>query len=649
MIKEAIVLQLFGGITRINPDGTKQRGDIHILLVGDPATSKSQILRAVKQVAPRAILATGYASAGAGLCVAPDTVIFTDSTALEIENLVERNMKTPVKYNEIAEFSDVQSLKIQTLNDAKLSEKDVEKVWRLKAPKKLVRIVTQTGKEITVTPETKLMVFNDGIAWKPSKEIRVGNYVASVRRLKHVGRTITTIELLSDLDNLIVYGVEDVVKNLIDSAVSKLGITKKELARILETYENALIYNWVRKDARGNIRMKYLRKLVEITNESWENIAKAVKEVSLRSGCRIKIPTYVSYELAYFAGLIAGDGCVIESGNRCVVRFTSNCYELREKFKELAQSLFGVNVREDFRKVPTVEFGSKVVAHILKKLGIPSSPKSDKLDMSETLLSLPNDVLSGFLRGLFDCDGSVIVRKNGSSIVEFTTTSEKLAKKLQLALLRFGIIAHLRRRNTSGKISRIKSYEIVSRNDKFVLSIYGENIEKFARYVGFNHPVKAEKLRDLLKRRTKTKLDVVPVGEVVKEIKKAYGLRGFVRRNLSREKLRRIVEEIKSLNINDQRLKLLESLANSDILWEKVKCVETIDSPYEFVYDLTVKDSHSFIANGILVHNTVTAVKAEDGKWTLEAGALVLADRGIALIDEMRRWTKRTGGTCLKA
>ncbi len=70
IIKEAIVLQLFGGITRINPDGTKQRGDIHILLVGDPATSKSQILRAVKQVAPRAILATGYASTGAGLTVA---------------------------------------------------------------------------------------------------------------------------------------------------------------------------------------------------------------------------------------------------------------------------------------------------------------------------------------------------------------------------------------------------------------------------------------------------------------------------------------------------------------------------------------------------------------------------------------------------
>ncbi len=44
---------------------------------------------------------------------------------------------------------------------------------------------------------------------------------------------------------------------------------------------------------------------------------------------------------------------------------------------------------------------------------------------------------------------------------------------------------------------------------------------------------------------------------------------------------------------------------------------------------LTVEGAHSFVANGFLVHNTAAAVKDEfgDGRWTLEAGALVLADR----------------------
>lgn len=643
IIKEAIILQLFGGITRVNPDGTKQRGDIHILLVGDPATSKSQLLRAVKQVAPRAILATGYASTGAGLCVAPDSIVFTDSCALEIEKFVEENMISPVKYNEIAEYSKVKGVRVQTLNDAKVSEKAVEKVWRLKSPAKLVKITTQTGKELMATPETKVMVLEGGrISWKPAKDLTEQDYVATVRRLKHRGRVVTTLELLSDLDNLIVYGVKGIVKKLVDIATSKLGITKKELSKMIGTYENSLIYNWVKDNARGNIKMKHLRKLVEIAGVSWEDVAKEVDEVSLRAGKRIRIPVCVDEKLAYLAGLIAGDGCVVSNSDRFIVRFTSSCDELRRRFKELIRDIFGIEARDVIcrGKVPTVEFSSKIVAHILKKLGIPPSPKSSKLDMTPLLLTLPNEVLAGFIRGLFDCDGCVVTRRNGSSIV-LDTTSKNLAKKLQLALLRFGIIAHLRKRNVKGKTNG-KDVD-----DRYSLVIYGENIEKFAKYIGFGNPEKAMKLQKLLERRCKKSnpnLDVIPgVGEIINEIKKTYGIKGFnsKRKNVSRYKLMEIVEILKNSCDGDERIKLLEFLANSDILWERVKNLEVIDSPFDFVYDLTVENTHSFIANGIVVHNTVTAVKAEDGRWTLEAGALVLADRGIALIDEMEKMDKK--------
>ncbi len=648
VIKEAIVLQLFGGITRINPDGTKQRGDIHVLLVGDPATSKSQILRAVKQVAPRAILATGYASTGAGLCVAPNSIVFTDNCALEIERLVEENMVSPVKYNEIAEYSKVKGIKVQTLNDAKVSEKEVESVWRLKSPPKLIKITTQTGKELMTTPETKVMVLEGGrISWKSAKDITEGDYIATVRRLKHKGRAITTLELLSDLDNLIVYGVKGIVKKLVEIATSKLGITKKELAEMIGTYENSLTHNWIRNDARGNVKMKHLRKLVEIAGVSWEEVAKEVNEVSLRAGKRIRIPTFVNEKIAYLAGLIAGDGCIVGNSDRFVIRFTSNCDELRRRFREIVHDLFGIEAREVIRdgKVPTVEFSSKIVAHVLKKLGVPPSPKSSKLDMTPILLSLPNEVLAGYIRGLFDCDGCVVVRRNGSSIVELDTTSENLARKLQLILLRFGIIAHLRKRNVRGKTNIINGREVVSRHDKYSLIIYGENIERFARYIGFGNPEKAVKLQKLLKkmRKSNPNLDVIPIGEIVNDIRKSYGIsiKGFnpKRRNVSRRKLKEIVEKLKEYG--NEKVKLLESLANSDILWERVKGLEVVHSQFDFVYDLTVKNTHSFIANGIVVHNTVTAVKAEDGRWTLEAGALVLADRGIALIDEMEKMDKK--------
>jgi replicative DNA helicase Mcm len=68
--KEALALQLFGGITKIMPDNTRIRGDIHILLVGDPGTAKSQLLRHMSEVTPRGIYASGKSATSAGLTAA---------------------------------------------------------------------------------------------------------------------------------------------------------------------------------------------------------------------------------------------------------------------------------------------------------------------------------------------------------------------------------------------------------------------------------------------------------------------------------------------------------------------------------------------------------------------------------------------------
>jgi len=68
--KEALALQLFGGVAKVLPDQTRIRGDIHIMLVGDPGTAKSQLLRYMRNLAPRAIYTSGKASTAAGLTAA---------------------------------------------------------------------------------------------------------------------------------------------------------------------------------------------------------------------------------------------------------------------------------------------------------------------------------------------------------------------------------------------------------------------------------------------------------------------------------------------------------------------------------------------------------------------------------------------------
>ncbi|MGQ9542759.1 MAG: minichromosome maintenance protein MCM [Candidatus Bathyarchaeia archaeon] len=69
-MKEAILYLLFGGVPKRLPDGVNIRGDINILLVGDPGTAKSQLLQYVARVAPRGLYTSGRGTTAAGLTAA---------------------------------------------------------------------------------------------------------------------------------------------------------------------------------------------------------------------------------------------------------------------------------------------------------------------------------------------------------------------------------------------------------------------------------------------------------------------------------------------------------------------------------------------------------------------------------------------------
>ncbi len=68
--REAILLLLAGGAATLLPDGTKLRGDVNVLFVGDPGTAKSEMLKFAAQVAPRGLFASGRGTTAAGLSAA---------------------------------------------------------------------------------------------------------------------------------------------------------------------------------------------------------------------------------------------------------------------------------------------------------------------------------------------------------------------------------------------------------------------------------------------------------------------------------------------------------------------------------------------------------------------------------------------------
>lgn len=66
-IKKAIACLLFGGSRKRMPDGLCRRGDINVLLLGDPGTAKSQLLKFVETVSPVGVYTSGKGSSAAGL------------------------------------------------------------------------------------------------------------------------------------------------------------------------------------------------------------------------------------------------------------------------------------------------------------------------------------------------------------------------------------------------------------------------------------------------------------------------------------------------------------------------------------------------------------------------------------------------------
>jgi replicative DNA helicase Mcm len=573
-------------------------------------------------------------NSGAGLCVSPNSKLLTNPGGIEsIKQTVDSRLKIKEEYVPgVYKQDNIDDIKIQSMsNDLKIHSKNPKSIWKLKSPKYVYEINLSSGKKIELTGNTQLFTIKNGKTfWKKSMDLKKEEYIATPRKLiSGNNKTIYTLDLINS--NPVVHNIKPFIKKVLNKL--KNNYTLREISKKLNLNENNLYHNWINEKAKGNIKLNSLKKLCEFAKIDFK---KNIKEISLYNGKNHKIPLKLSKNFYYVAGLIAGDGDIRKNKLSISIRLSNNDETLHSIFTKTIQDEFNLNFdiqKESNKRPKSTRFNSKILGEILFNLGIPFSPKSNKLKFSNKLLHLSNEYLSEFISGLYDSDGSICIRNTkGSNTIEYYTCSEEFIRELQLVLLRYGIHSKIRSKEpTKGKIK--------GNYLRWILEIRGENIKTFAKNFNLRKDSKKNKLKELLNQQIKhnTNIDIIPnIGFEVKKILKQnnISLKNISKHNnYSREYL---INIIKKYNLNE-----LKHLCDNDIFWEKIIDIKIKKPNYEYVYDLTVEDSHNFVVDGVLVHNTAAVVKDEFLKgWSLEAGALVLANKGICLTGDTDIITK---------
>jgi intein/homing endonuclease len=340
------------------------------------------------------------------------------------------------------------------------------------------------------------------------------------------------------------------------------------------------------------------------------------------------VPGGLTPDLAALLGYVVAEGWTASRWGFTITQHRNENPEVHDHIRRLCEVVLGwVGDEGNKSRDTTINVSSVYLREYFLGLGVGYDLSASKC-VPWPIFQGTQDSLISFLRAFFDGEGSVT-----GGTVEVTSASERMLREVQILLLRLGIVCTRSRKKVRG---RDHTY--------WRLAICGDDARIFAAQVGFLTPRKAQALSELVAKVSNTNLDVVPhARKAIRELRtelvkasarsgsnasrKGSGLKQF---GVSFEKTLNNIEVADrdpSYNFLEKLLRVAEQLGvvdtpaylnlckvmSSHFFYDPV--VEITKGENELV-DIEVDDpNHSFVANGIVSHNTLESIAALCYLW----------------------------------
>jgi ribonucleoside-diphosphate reductase alpha chain len=268
---------------------------------------------------------------------------------------------------------------------------------------------------------------------------------------------------------------------------------------------------------------------------------------------KTNLPTEWSEDLGILLGWLIGDGNLHGKNESVFFYFGKDDLEALKKVKKILKDFYGnEGVLSDRGPEWQLSINSKLLFNFFQKLGVKRALAHDKC-IPQTLFTATRQAVIGFLKGLFSSDGTINYVEGKSSYIRLSSASLKLLKEVQLLLINLGIFSRIyENRKSGGKsafhyVTETGESKIYQARAYHELEVSRKDAIKFIKEIGFIGDRNKKKVKLLLKKNRRK--------------------RGYY---------------------NRQRFDVVKSIKSNG---------------KERVYDLTEPVTHSFVANGITIHN----------------------------------------------